>query len=407
MNTGVVCKFGGSSLANQKAIQHVIDNIITKKKKICPKLKSCIICVSAPGKRHKDDIKVTDSLIELHKLALTKNRKRFDKMFFTNIHSRYIEISKQNNIIQALEHTAGKIYDNAISNNNSNNIDFALSRGEYLNAIAICNLLNIDGGNTYEFIDAGEIIRFNDDCTLNYNETINTIKSTISTSTIIPGFYGTKSSSKNDTNNTTSLSQQNIVTFSRGGSDVTGALVAAALSDEYDMVYENWTDVDGIFNVDPNLCQDATVWNKLTYDHVHALSLAGANVFHPDAIYPVEINNVKTNIRNTNKPVTSNGTWIVNDLQEDVSINNDSEDQIAIGVSSIFDYNEIRVVSSNVNNNDTIRNIMIETIENLNIKYDDVESVYEAVPHPLIVNIRLREKNEIDNAIRAVFSKLF
>lgn len=198
-----------------------------------------------------------------------------------------------------------------------------------------------------------------------------------------------------------------IVTFSRGGSDVTGALVAAALSDEYDMVYENWTDVDGIFNVDPNLCQDATAWNKLTYDHVHALSLAGANVFHPDAIYPVEINNVKTNIRNTNKPVTSNGTWIVNDLQEDVSINNDSEDQIAIGVSSIFDYNEIRVVSSNVNNNDTIRNIMIETLENLNIKYDDSESVYEAVPHPLIVNIRLREKNEIDNAIRAVFSKLF
>merc|ERR1712196_14739 len=102
-------------------------------------LTSAIVCVSAPGKRHKKDIKVTDALIELHKLGIKKNRETFDKMFDKNIHSRYIEISNKSNVIEAIEITAAKVYDNAISNKNSNSIDFTLSRGEYLNAIAICS----------------------------------------------------------------------------------------------------------------------------------------------------------------------------------------------------------------------------------------------------------------------------
>jgi aspartate kinase len=396
-SSAVVYKFGGSSLANQKAIQHVIDNIISTNKTL---LSSAIVCVSAPGKRHEEDIKVTDALIELHKLGVEKNREQFDKMFDKSIHSRYIEISNESNLIEAIETTAAKVYDNAISNKNSNSIDFALSRGEYLNAIAICALLN-SNGHAYEFIDAAEMIQFDDSCTLNYSETIQSIKSTIASSSkkevIIPGFYG-----RNKNTNLINASEK-IVTFSRGGSDVTGALVAAALSDEYNMVYENWTDVDGIYNADPKICKNATVWNTLTYDHVHALSLAGANVFHPDAIYPVQINNVKTNIRNTNKPWKENGTWIVNDLLKRNNIN--CKDQIAIGVSSIVDKNELCVVSSNVKNNNVVRNIMVETLEHLNMKHTVINN--ETIPHPLIVNMKLEEKHDIDNAVQAVFSKLF
>ena len=167
----VVGKFGGTSLKNQQAIRHVIDNIITKKNTI----KSCIVCVSAPGKRNENDVKVTDSLIELHKLASERNRQSFDDMFENKIESRFLEISKQRNMQEALSVTALKIYDNAMYNNksNSNSLDFTLSRGEYLNAIAIAELLS------YDFIDAPEIIKFRDNCTVDYKKTFELINSNL------------------------------------------------------------------------------------------------------------------------------------------------------------------------------------------------------------------------------------
>lgn len=291
-----VCKFGGSSLAQQSNVLRVNDILQTDP------LRSHVV-VSAPGKRFHNDEKITDALLELHNQASegTSTRKTFEDAFEQNVANRYFQIMDGiasertvRDVSNALELAAAKIYDTGTAAP-----DFAISRGEQINAVLIAGLLG------HDYLDSAHLILFDSETrTLNYKATIdrmrNIFQSSLTSSFVIPGFYGSAADSGGE----------DVITFSRGGSDVTGALVAAALSSSTDVVYENWTDVDGLYSADPSVCPNAKHMPRLGYDHLRAMAMSGANVFHPDAIDPVESTGVPTHVRNTFAP-DEEGTWIV------------------------------------------------------------------------------------------------
>ena len=272
-----VVKFGGSSLANTEQFQKVGD-IIKKddgRRYIVP---------SAPGKRFADDIKVTDMLYDCYNTAV--KGKDFSKKLDT-IKKRYYEIIEGLGLSISLEKEFKTMEACFIGKAGR---DYAASRGEYLNGIILAHYLE------YEFIDAAEVIFFDEKGNFDAEKTdqILSERLLISERAVIPGFYG---SMPNDT----------IKTFSRGGSDVTGSIVAKAIKAD---LYENWTDVSGFLVADPRIIEDPEVINTITYKELRELSYMGATVLHEDAIFPVRKQGIPINIRNTNAP-DEMGTMIV------------------------------------------------------------------------------------------------
>lgn len=296
----VICKFGGSSVADANQLRKV-KAIIDKDSK------REILIVSAPGKRNKDDIKVTDLLYASNQAAIESGD---CSSVFKKVRERYLGILKDLNIesnemVESLNEVENTINSKAGS-------DYAASRGEYLNA----KLISIYFG--WEFVDAADLIVINDNGTIN-DETWSLCKEKLSGSRyIIPGFYGKSESGK-------------VKTFSRGGSDISGAIIAKAVGAE---IYENWTDVAGCYNADPRYIDGAYPIEKMTYKEVRALSVVGASVFHPEAIVPVNEAGIPINIKNTNddeKP----GTMITLDRNE-----NGSE---IIGVSAENGFTKLKI----------------------------------------------------------------
>jgi len=267
MNKDIVCKFGGTSLASSQNIQKVKDIVLKDKKRF--------VIVSAPGKRTKEDIKLTDILINSFKAS--KNNENFDK-FFSLFVERFEEIKKDFELDVNLENEYNILYEEIKKHED---YDFVVSRGEYFSARLISLILN------YEFIDAADFICFNDSGKVDLEITKQKFSSLIKVDKkyVIPGFYG--------------LYNGKIKTFSRGGSDVSGAIVAAITDAK---VYENWTDVDGFLTADPKICQNPELINELNYHELRELSYMGANVLHQDCVKFLRENNIILNLRNTFNP---------------------------------------------------------------------------------------------------------
>ena len=272
-----VVKFGGSSLASAEQFRKVGEIVRAEedRKYVVP---------SAPGKRFSGDTKVTDMLYDCYKSA--EDGEDF-KGKLKNIKARYDEIITGLNLNLSLDSEFKIIEENFKKNIGEN---YAASRGEYLNGIIMADYLG------YAFIDAAKVIFFKEDGSWDEEKTKTVLGEELSKhdSVVVPGFYG-------------SLPDGTVKTFSRGGSDITGSIVAQAVHAD---VYENWTDVSGFLIVDPRIIPDPVGIETITYRELRELSYMGATVLHEDAIFPVRKEGIPINIRNTNAP-QDNGTWIV------------------------------------------------------------------------------------------------
>jgi len=264
-----VVKFGGSSMADAGQYRKIRDIIYSD-----PERK--VVIVSAAGKRFKDDHKITDLLYLCH--AHTQYGVDCSGIF-EMIVSRYLQIRDDLGIQLKLEPEFAALKQRI--DNKEVTADELASRGEYFSAKLMAAYLG------YQFIDAADWIKFNFDGTVDQESTYDALKDLIrGAGAVIPGFYGL-------------MPDGHIRTFSRGGSDITGALAAAALDAD---VYENWTDVSGILMADPRLVDNPQTIAEVTYDELRELSYSGAQVLHEDAIFPVREKNIPLNIRNTNAP---------------------------------------------------------------------------------------------------------
>lgn len=272
-----VVKFGGSSLASAEQFQKVGDIIRSDEQRR-------YVVPSAPGKRFKTDTKVTDMLYGCYDLA--EAGKSFEKELAA-IRERYQEIIDGLKLDLSLEKEFDIILQNFKEKAGSN---YAASRGEYLNGIIMAKYLG------YEFIDAAEVIFFDEEGNFDGEKTYAVLPDRLAACkcAVIPGFYGLRPDGT-------------VQTFSRGGSDVTGAIVAKAAKVD---VYENWTDVSGVLVADPGIIDDPKGIEVITYRELRELAYMGFNVLHEDAIFPVRQEGIPINIRNTNRPA-DNGTWIV------------------------------------------------------------------------------------------------
>lgn len=272
-----VVKFGGSSLASAEQFKKV-GNIIRAEES------RRYVIPSAPGKRFSDDVKVTDMLYKCYGAAV-KGKKITDLL--KDIQERYNEIIEGLGLTLSLEKEFEIIRDNFAKKAGR---DYAASRGEYLNGIIMANYLG------YEFIDAAEVIFFDEEGKFDADKTDEILSERLNKAerAVIPGFYG-------------SLPDGTIKTFSRGGSDVTGSIVAKAAKVD---LYENWTDVSGFLIADPRIISNPKSIEAITYKELRELSYMGATVLHEDAIFPVRKEGIPINIRNTNAP-EDKGTLIV------------------------------------------------------------------------------------------------
>ena len=272
-----VVKFGGSSLARAEQFKKV-GNII----KSDPDRKYVI--PTAPGKRFAKDIKVTDLLYHCYETAVAGED--FGELL-EQIKARYNEIIQGLSLDMSLDDEF-KTIETAFKNKEG--IDYAASRGEYLNGLVMAKYLE------YEFLDPVKYIFFRKDGRLDQEKTYNTLGKKLNKveRAVIPGFYGCGVDGR-------------VQTFSRGGSDVTGSVVAKAVLAD---MYENWTDVSGVLVADPRIIENPKPIHTVTYKELRELSYMGASVLHEDAIFPVRTEGIPINIRNTNAP-EDEGTFIV------------------------------------------------------------------------------------------------
>ncbi len=272
-----IVKFGGSSLASAEQFKKVGDIIRADESRR-------YVVPSAPGKRFSGDTKVTDMLYTCYNAAIRE--KKFISQL-EEIQARYNEIIEGLGLDLSLDAEFSKIRENF---GKKVGRDYAASRGEYLNGIIMANYLG------YEFIDAADVIFFDETGHFDADRTNEVLSARLENTerAVIPGFYG-------------AMPDGSIKTFSRGGSDLTGSIVAKAA--KVDM-YENWTDVSGFMIADPRIINNPKSIEAITYKELRELSYMGATVLHEEAIFPIRKEGIPINIKNTNAP-EDKGTLIV------------------------------------------------------------------------------------------------
>ena len=301
-----VCKFGGTSLADAAAIENVAKIVLSDKSRK-------YIVVSAPGKRNKQDEKITDLLYTCAaEAAKTGSCKTFEI-----IEERYRQIVRDLKLEIDIDKYLNEVHKKIINSNGDKS--FAASRGEYLNALIVSAKLG------FAFVDSADIIKFNHKGNFD-SEYTNDLSSKLLKNieyAVIPGFYG-------------SMPDDKIKTFSRGGSDITGAIIARAVNSE---IYENWTDVDGFLTADPRIIKNPKLIEMLSYRELRELSYMGASVLHSEAVFPVMNNNIPIEIKNTFSP-DKDGTKIV--PYEDYDIHG----KIITGIAGRKDFS-VKYISKN------------------------------------------------------------
>lgn len=265
----VVCKFGGSSLADAGQIRKVRDIVAESPERT-------VVVVSAPGKRRKEDEKITDILISCHVMA-ARGEDIGDR--FALVRERYTsiadELGLETDLAPVLDEVERSIRDGA-------DRSAVVSRGEYLGAHLVAAFLG------FEFVDAAEIIRFADETSVDAAETDRLVQERLLSQRryVVPGFYGAWADGR-------------VQLFSRGGSDISASLLARALDAE---LYENWTDVSGLLSADPRVVEGPAPIEQVSYRELRELAFLGAAVFHEEAVAPVARKNIPIRIRNTNEP---------------------------------------------------------------------------------------------------------
>ncbi len=330
-----VTKFGGSSLADAAQFQKVAAII-----KADPARK--YVVPSAPGKRFKNDDKVTDLLYKSY--ALSSSGQDTAEVF-GEITRRYTDIKNELGLTTDIESIIAQVKKKV---DGGASIDYTASRGEYLNGILLAEYLG------FAFIDAAEVILFDSRGVLDADKT-NTIMSkrlAREGRAVIPGFYG-------------SGPDGGIVTFSRGGSDITGSLVARAAKAD---LYENWTDVSGFMVTDPRIVPETRVIRYITYKELRELSYMGASVLHQDAVFPVAQSGIPINIRNTNEP-DALGTMIVHQLPKE-----HQSDTVITGIAGHKGYCAITIEKNMMNSELGIGRRFLEIFERNNILFEHLPS---------------------------------
>lgn len=329
-----VVKFGGSSLADANQFRRVA-NIV----KADPNRR--YVVASAPGKRFSNDIKVTDMLYRCYEMA--HNREDITE-YFEKIKERYnsiirdlgldFDISGELDYIRdGIQHYTGR--------------DFAASRGEYLNSLILAKFLG------FAFIDAESVICFKENGNYDEETTDRLMREELKKHAyaVIPGFYGV-------------MPNGTIRTFSRGGSDITGSIVARAAEAE---LYENWTDVSGFLMTDPRIVKDPRPIRTVTYRELRELSYMGATVLHEDAIFPVRNAGIPINIRNTNEPEAP-GTMIV-------STSNDYDiDTVITGIAGKKGLSVITIEKDMMNAEIGFGRKVLDVLEDYDISFEHLPS---------------------------------
>lgn len=319
----ILSKFGGSSLASAKQFMQV-------KKIIQSEPQRKIIVVSAPGKDEFNKSKITDLLLLLNAhLEYGINYDFLLNSIYERYHAIIAELGIESNFFEAF-----KIFKKNLSKGLST--DFIVSRGEYFNAMILSEYLN------FKFIDAVDVIRMNFDGTVNYEKTRKLLENILTEDSyyVIPGFYA-------------STPEKLVRTFSRGGSDLTGSIIAKSLNLS---LYENWTDVSGLFVADPKIIKNPKKIARITYNEFRELSYRGANIIQQEAIIPLEKTNISVHIKNTNKP-DDFGTIISKEIE--------GNGEIITGLSGSQDFSSLTILKDS---DKAFANILIEVL-NLFIKY--------------------------------------
>ena len=329
-----VVKFGGSSLADANQFRRVAAIVQADPARR-------YVVASAPGKRSKEDIKVTDMLYHCYELA--RQGKNIGD-YYAKICDRYNSIIEElgldfdisgelDYIRNAIEHYSGQ--------------DFAASRGEYLNSLILAKYLQFD------FIDAESVIYFRENGTFDEERTNLMMREELKKHqyAVIPGFYGV-------------MPNGTIKTFSRGGSDITGSIVARAAEAD---LYENWTDVSGCLMADPRIVDDPLPIKTITYRELRELSYMGASVLHEDAIFPVRYAGIPINIRNTNDPAAP-GTMIVSATSE-----YDSE-HVITGVAGRRGFSVIYIEKDMMNSEIGFGRRVLDVLEDNDISFEHLPS---------------------------------
>lgn len=329
-----VVKFGGSSLASAEQFKKVGKIIHADDSRV-------YVVPSAPGKRFDGDTKVTDMLLHAYQTASEGNDVDEE---LKAIKARYDEIITGLELKDfSLDDDFAEIKKNLAENPQS---DYAASRGEYLNGKVMASYLGIP------FIDSAEVIFFNEEGNLNDYKTYKRLTERLAQNerAVIPGFYGMGKDG-------------NIKTFSRGGSDVTGSIVARASRAD---VYENWTDVSGFLVADPRIVPDPKPIKYITYRELRELSYMGASVLHEDAIFPVRSCGIPINIKNTNAPEDA-GTWIVESTCQ-------KQDYVVTGIAGKKDFCTIFITKAMMNSEIGFGRKVLQAFEENNISFEHMPS---------------------------------
>ena len=326
-----VTKFGGSSMADAGQYKKIRDIILSDKSRR-------VVVVSAAGKRFKEDHKITDLLYLCHAHTLYG----VDCTgVFEMITSRYLQIRDELNIELDLETEFAQLKQQLDAKGISQ--DALVSRGEYFSAKLMAAFLG------FQFVDATDWIKFKLDGTVDQKESYAALRRQVKgKGVVIPGFYGV-------------MPDGSIRTFTRGGSDITGALAAAALDAE---VYENWTDVSGILMADPRIVENPQPIPEVTYDELRELSYSGAQVLHEGTIFPVREKSIPVNIRNTNAPEDP-GTMIREEFNGDTDPH-----RFITGITGKKDFTIISMSKRGMSNQVGVLRKMLSVLEQHNISID-------------------------------------
>jgi len=328
----IVTKFGGSSVASANQFKKV-------KEIVTSDFKRQIVVSSACGKRHSDDYKLTDLLYLMH--AHLQYSVNCDHLFEV-IKERFLEIKRELKVDLDIESELVIFFHNLTK---ETSIDYLVSRGEYFTAKLLAAYLD------YDFYDAKDLIFFDYDKSIDFTSSTVAIKAALAKSQrlVVPGFYG-------------SFKDGKIKVMERGGSDITGSILARCLKAE---IYENWTDVSGILMADPRVVKNPKGIKTITYNELRELSFMGASVIHEDAIEPLKEVGIPIVIKNTNQPLNS-GTRIVEKVSEEV------EDNIVTGISGKKNYSVFTIYAHDASNKVGLLRKVLDVFENYEIPIQHV-----------------------------------
>lgn len=331
-----VVKFGGSSVADAhqfEKVKHIIEADDARR----------FVVVSAAGRVNSEDNKVTDLLYLCH--AHLKYSVSCDTVF-QMIEERFLSIKKELHLNYPIEKDLDLLRSSLRKNMP---LDYLVSRGECLTAKLMAEYLG------YTFLDAKDLIKFAYDGKIDFIKTQEMMEHYLQEHDhfVIPGFYG-------------SLPDGSVKILSRGGSDITGSIIAKIVDAD---VYENWTDVSGILMADPRIVENPKRIEKITYTELRELSYMGANVLHEDAIFPVKEKNIPINIRNTNDP-TNPGTLIL-DIEEG---SKDDVGQLITGIAGKKDFTVVAIYKNHMSNEIGIVKRALEVFEKYRISIEHIPS---------------------------------